>query len=108
VCSAEPLRKEFGAILLLPRTKQQLSERRMGARTGFRHRVLLTLPLFENKVNDFFKIKSTTDSYNIQKSPPVFVQCDTAPCCMFHSQTAEALAPDQNEGFCYSGKRTAC
>ena len=37
--SAEPLRKEFRAILLLPCTGRQLSGRRMGARTGFRHRV---------------------------------------------------------------------
>ena len=37
--SAEPLRKEFGAFLLLPCTKRQFSDRRMVARTGFHHRV---------------------------------------------------------------------
>ena len=37
--SAEPLGKEFGAVLLLPCTNRQLSIKRMGARTGFRHRV---------------------------------------------------------------------
>ena len=37
--SAKPLRKEFGAVLPLPCTKRQLSGGRMGARTGFRHRV---------------------------------------------------------------------
>jgi len=51
--SAEPLRKEFGAILLLSCTGRQLSERRTGRVLVFVIAfVLLTLPLFPNKVND--------------------------------------------------------
>ena len=51
--SAEPLRKEFGAILLLSCTERQLSERRMGRVLGFVIAfVLLSLSLFLNKVND--------------------------------------------------------
>ena len=56
--SAEPLRKEFGAVLLLPCTRRQLSGRRMRRVLVFIIAfVLITLPLFQNKVNDFF-IKS--------------------------------------------------
>ena len=68
--SAEPLRKEFGAVLLLPCTKRQLSGKRMGALTGFRHCVciFITLPLFPSKVNDFFKIKPRKMAKIRQKS----------------------------------------
>ena len=37
ICSAEPLRKEFSAVFLLPCTNRQFSGRKMIARTGFHH-----------------------------------------------------------------------
>ena len=51
--SAEPLGKEFGAFLLLPCTKRQLSAKRRVALTGFRHSVLscITIPPLAQKVN---------------------------------------------------------
>jgi len=52
--SAEPLRKEFGAIPLLPCTGRQLSERRTGRVLDFVIAfVLITLTLFLQKVNDY-------------------------------------------------------
>ena len=51
--SAEPLRKEFGAVPLLSCTGRQLSARRMGRVLGFIIAFIsLTLPLFQSKVNN--------------------------------------------------------
>ena len=97
--SAEPLGKEFGAILLLSCTNWQLSEKRMNARTGFRHRVvLLILPLLQNKVNDFFKIKSTNGRHSIQKPAFPFVQYATG-MATSHTNIAISLATCCN--LCY-------
>ena len=79
--SAEPLRKEFGTPLLLPCTKRQLSTRRTGRVLVFVIAFIsITLPLFLNKVNGFFKITTRKTALFSNKNHP-FVDCDYFSLC---------------------------
>ena len=88
--SAEPLRKEFGAVLLLPCTLWQLSGRRMGRVLVFVIALIwlvlfsISLPLFCSKVND--KIV-----HSIEKTRGSFVQYVARGRMNFHRRKTNGL-----------------